>query len=114
MTVEVNGQKHSVKFGYGALRNICKIYGYEKVSGYDKIVKKLKLDKMEDPSFDQLDFIGNLILSGILNANKLAEVTTEDVLDAVMQKEIDTAEVMKEFAESLPKQDKVQPKKGGK
>lgn len=112
MVVEVNNQKYQLKFGYGALRNICKMYGYEKVSGYDKLVKKLKLDKMTDPSFEQLDFVGDLILAAITNVTPQVEITSADVLDSVMSGKIDTGEVMQVFADSLPKQNNQPQKKG--
>jgi hypothetical protein len=113
MQVNISGKKYKLKFGYGALRNVCQHYGYDKVSGYDKLVKDLKLDKMDDPSFEQLDFIGNLIISGIKSHTPDVEVNSDDVIDGVLKSEIDISLVMKEFSNSLPTQN-VQPKKGGK
>ncbi|AUC13830.1 hypothetical protein BTO06_01095 [Tenacibaculum sp. SZ-18] len=111
--VKVLGKSYGLKFGYGALRNVCQHYGYNKVSGYDKLVKELKLDKMDDPSFEQLDFIGNLIISGIKSHTPDVQVNSDDVITSVLKSDIDISIVMREFSSSLPN-NKVEPKKGGK
>ena len=66
MVAEILGKKYELRFGYGALKDICQAYGHDKVSGFDSIVKELKLlGKIEEPDFDQLDFFGRLVISGI-------------------------------------------------
>ena len=113
MYIEVNNTKYKVRFGYGALRRVCEIYKHDKVSGIDKIIKKLKLDKMgSDPSFEQLDFIGNLVISGVKNVDDSVDFSVDDVMDAVMIGKVDIMEIMKAFTDSLPKNN-VKPKKGG-
>lgn len=103
MNIEVNGKKHEVKFGFGSSRKVVEKYGYNKMSDFDKIIKKLKLDKLKDePNFEQLEFIGRLVVSGIENANKTAEVSTDDVIDVLISSVDKISEVFTEFQNSLP------------
>ncbi|WP_435263456.1 hypothetical protein [Tenacibaculum sp. nBUS_03] len=104
MVVEIGKQKHELKFGYGALRMICEEYGYEKVSGFDALIKKLKLDKMKDPTFEQLDFVGRLVVAGIHSVDKKSSVTSDEVLDAVFSSELGISGILSELQKSLPKQ----------
>ncbi|XRE42214.1 hypothetical protein ACIVBQ_000418 [Tenacibaculum discolor] len=113
MYIEVNNTKYKARFGYGAIRRICKEYGYDKPSAIDKVIKKLKLDKMgEDPSFEQLDFIGYLVISGVKNVDDSVDFSSDDVMDSIIQGKVDVMEIMKSFSDSLPKNN-VNPKKGG-
>lgn len=113
MRVKVLGKSYSLKFGYGALKGVCLHYGYDKVSGIDKLIKDFNLNKMKDPSFEQMDFIGTYIVYGIKCANPDVDINSDDVIDGVLKSEIDMSLVMREISNSLPG-NKVEPKKGGK
>ena len=104
MVAEILGKKYELRFGYGVLKDICQAYGHDKVSGFDSIVKELKLDKMTDPSFDQMDFFGRLVISGIKNVDKKTDLTSDDVLDAIFTGGLNILEIFEAFKDSLPKQ----------
>lgn len=104
MVAEILGKKYELKFGYGALKDICQAYGHDKVSGFDSIVKELKLDKMAEPNFDQLDFFGRLVISGIKNVDKKTDLTPDEVFDAFFFGELNLLKIFEAFKDSLPKQ----------
>ena len=102
MQLKINGKNYKVKFGYGAYRRVCEHYKLTKVSGFNSLIKKFKLDKMEDPSFEQMDFIGNLVIAGITTADENAVVSSDDVIDVLWQDGKLLAEVMETFSKSMP------------
>ena len=83
MTIKINNKDYQVKFGVGSTRRVVEHYGYNKPSDYEKLVKKYKLDKLEDPTFEQLDFMAMLFKSAVLNAGEKDDFSTDDVLDAI-------------------------------
>lgn len=104
MIVKVNGKKYQLKFGFGAIRIICEKHGYTKISGFDELLKKYNLGEMEDPTFEQLGFIGDIVVAGIKNVDKKAELTSDDVLDSLMATPEKFTEIFNLFAKSLPQQ----------
>ena len=104
MVIQVNKKKYELKFGYGALRNICEAYGYDKVSGINSIIKNLELDKINDPTFEQMEFIGQFVIAGVKSVDEKTSLSSDDVLDAVVSGALDFGEILEEFAKSLPKQ----------
>ena len=106
MKIKINATSYSVKFGYGSYRRICEFYGLTKVSGFNDLVKRFKLEKMQDPQFDQMGFIGNLVVAGIQNANPEEElvITSDDVVDVLWQDAKLLTQVMEEFSKSIPKE----------
>jgi hypothetical protein len=114
MNIVVAGKRYPMKFGYGCLRKVCEYYGYNKVSGFDKLIKKLKLDKVDDPNFEQLDFIGNLILAAIENLKPKAPPEVDDIIDVLLCNPNLIGQVFEEFQKSLPKANDVNPDTRGK
>lgn len=113
-SITVGGKRYQMKFGYGCLREICRKYGFQKTSGFDKLIKKLKLDKIEDPTFEQLDFIGNLVVAAIENENSEAVVCADDVMDVLLCDPKMITTIFDQFQNSLPQIDQVNPSKRGK
>jgi hypothetical protein len=114
MTIEINNKKYKVKFGFGATRRIVEFYGYKKPSDYEKLVKKFKLDKIEDPSFEQLSFLGELFKAGVLNAGEPDDFSSDDLMDAVMQNPKVMEDLIGEFQKSQIQNDVVNPRDRGK
>lgn len=113
MKITINKKNYTVKFGYGAIRRIVELYGYKKPSDFDKIIKKYKLDDLSDPTFEQIDFMGNLLRCGILNAHPKFNLSVDDVLDVLMSDATLQDQMLKEFAESQI-QNEVNPENRGK
>lgn len=109
MQIQINNKQYSVKFGFGATRRIVELYGYKKPSDYEKLVKKFKLDKIEDPSFDQLSFLGNLFKSAVLNAGEPDDFTADDLMDSVMQNPKIMELLINEFSNSQVQKEVVDP-----
>lgn len=103
MQLKINKKNHQIKFGYGAYRRVCEYYGLKKVSGFNDLITRFELDKMEDPSFAQMEFIGNLVVAGVQCADDSAAVNSDDVIDALWVAPELLAKVMEAFAESMPK-----------
>ncbi len=114
MYLTIEKKKYKLKFGYGCLRRICEGYGYQKISGFDSLIKKLKLDTMEDPNFEQLDFVGNLVLAAIHNVDDSVDLPIEDVVDVLFCNMDKVTEVFAEFQKSLPRENTTNPESRGK
>jgi hypothetical protein len=113
MNITINSKKYVVKFGYGAYRQVCEHYGETKVTGFNDLVKRFKLDKMSDPSFEQLGFIGNLVLAGISTLSDSDAITSDDVVDVLWKDAALMSKILEEFVKSMP-QDSPQPKPRGR
>lgn len=109
MVIEINNKKRGVKFGYGAIRRVVQQYGYKKPSDYEKIIKKVDLDNLEDPSFEQLDFLGNLFKAAILNSGGKDDFTADDVIDVITKEPDVLQDLMKLFIDSQVPNDVVDP-----
>lgn len=104
MFVEINNKKQEIKFGYGALRLLAKSYKLKKLSELDKVFSKLNFKENQEPSFDQMDVVAEIIAAGVLNANPKASVTVNDVATEVFLKTPEKlAEILEHFADSMPK-----------
>ncbi|TVZ55598.1 hypothetical protein OD91_0853 [Lutibacter sp. Hel_I_33_5] len=104
MHLTINGKKYPVKFGFGATRRIVEFYDYSKPSDFGKLVKKYKLDKLEDPSFEQYSFLGQFFKCAVLNAGAEDDFSVEDVLDTVMKTPNAMENLIAEFTKSQIKE----------
>lgn len=111
MKLKVNNKNYSIKFGYGAIKLLCKKWGVKTMSGLDPHLKKLNFKEGEEPGFEQLDLLGDLVAAGIVNANKKAVIDRDDVVTALMQDLNKMAPIIELFAESMPQE--VNPEKRG-
>ena len=102
MKIEVNKKSYPVKFGYGAIRRVVQFYGYKGPADYDKLVKKFKLDKIENPTFEQLGFFGELFKAAIENADDKVDLnfSTDDLIESIMQAPGVMQDLMSEFQSS--------------
>lgn len=119
MKLTINSKNYQVKFGFGATRRIVEFYGYKNPSDYAKLVKKFKLDKLDNPSFAQLGFLGELFKSAVLNAHaddvnvNEDSFNSDDVMDAVMINPDTLSALILEFQNSQVQTD-VNPDNRGK
>lgn len=112
MNLTINGKEYNAKFGYGAFRKICEFYGESKISDFDKLITRFKVDDDKDDSFEKFAFFGNLVKLCVENAGEVVEFTEDDVIDAMMQGSLDFQEFFLEFRKSLPQDNSK--KNGGK
>ncbi|CAL2077772.1 hypothetical protein [Tenacibaculum sp. 190524A02b] len=104
MRVSVLGVEYQVKFGFKCLRLLCESYGYKTLGGIDELMRKHNFSSLQDPTFEQLDFIGNLILAGIRSVDEGCSLTSDNILDEVLKGGIDTIGVLNLLLESFPKE----------
>lgn len=109
MIIKINNKDRKVRFGFGATRRIVQHYGYKKPSDYAKLVKKFKLDNLEDPSFEQLSFLGELFKAGILNGGGKDDFSSDDVLDVITKNPSLIQKLIAEFQESQVQEEVVNP-----
>ena len=112
MKITISKKVYQVKFGFGALRILCKKWGVKSIGGLDPFFKKL--DFKDEPSFEQWDLIGDLALSGVEYANPDTVFTSEQILDVLFKNPNLLTELINSFAESMPNQQPVDPAKRGK
>ena len=95
-TIELNGTKYPMKFGYGAVRILGDKWN---LTGPAKVFDKFS--QLEPESFDQFEFLAGLICAGITNAGEEAP-DLFDVVDEVMANPHLIEGVMQEFQKRLP------------
>lgn len=85
MHLKINNKNYKLKFGFGAKRRIVQHYGFKKPSDYEKIIKKLKIDKMgTDPDFPQIEFLAMLFIASMENAGEIIDFSTDDMVDIIV------------------------------
>ena len=113
MKLTVNEKVYPVKFGFGALRILCKKWNETKVSGLDKHFAKLDLKEGEEYSFKQFDLFADLAMAGLERANKKVVFDADDVLDALLSDTSKLNEFMQLVMDSMPKNNEPNPEKRG-
>lgn len=101
MKITIKKKDYPVHFGFGSLKLLCKMWGVKKVSELDKFFKKLEFK--DEPEIEQWDLIGDLVLSGVLCANKKANTTSDQIIDALFLDTSQLGPIIELFTESLPK-----------
>lgn len=103
--IKIDKKNYKVKFSYSSLKSLAKIYNCKKLSGLDKIFKKLNFKEGTEPTFDQLEIIGNIIFSGIKNANKELDFSfdADDVMEVLISDSEKMAELLQLFTNSIQK-----------
>ena len=112
MKITINKKTYLVKFGFGALRILCKKWNVKTIGGLDPFFKKL--DFKDEPSFEQWDLIGDLALAGVEYANPKSNFTTAELLDVLFKEPKKLQELIEAFAESMPNNNAVNPETRGK
>ena len=113
LKVKIVNKHYTLKFGYGVFRGLSKVYKLNSFSELGKHIDGLEFGKTEDLSFDQVDFIGNLVLCAVKNSDEGSDTSfsLDDVINNVVFKTPEKlADILAAFTESFPK-DKSQRKK---
>ena len=105
-SIRINEKDYLVKFGFGANRVLAKKWGLKTLSEIgNKINKQLNFKENQEPTFEQFETIGELVLSGILNYTPEAKVKTDDVVDALLQDIPLLQRLVQLYIDSMPKGD---------
>ena len=105
VTLTINNTEYVVKFGFGAFKQLAKIWGVAKFSELGTFFNKLTFKEGEEPTIEQLELVGDIVHAGILNTNNN---TSQLDVDAMMSELLfnnseKLKEVMELFAQSMPK-----------
>ena len=105
-TLEINGKDYTVKFGFASQRILAKMWKLKTLGEIGaKISAKLNFKKDTEPTLDQFEAIGDLICSGILAMHPQENVSSDDVVDALLQNTDKLGELIQLYLESMPKAD---------
>lgn len=66
VTIKINNESHQLKFGYGVIRNVSEIYNLKGFNQFGEFVQNLGFgEKDNELTFEQIDFLGRLILNAL-------------------------------------------------
>ena len=101
--IKIGKQNFDIKFSYSSLKSLARTYKCAKLSGLDKVFKKLQFKDGVEPSLDQLDIIGNIVFAGIKTANKGVDLTidADDVLEVLINDTDKMTAVLQLFTDSI-------------
>lgn len=114
MKITINKKNYAVKFGFGALKILCKKWNEKTIGGLDKHFKKLNFAEGAEPELAQWDLIGDLALSGLQYANKDFAFTSDEIVDVLFSQPAKLTELIEVFSASLPNNEPVDPASRGK
>ena len=105
MNIVINEVSYPVKFGYGALKILGKTWGCSNLQEVFSRLGKLGDLGQGKLSFEGMDILGHITLSGIRSQTTTVDITVDDVVEALMHAPDVMAQIMQEFAASLPNQE---------
>jgi len=105
--IEINGKKYTIAFNYGSHRMLSKIWN---LKTFGELIKRLSKfsDMGEDPTFDQIDDLRDVVFSGI---QEEFDEDTNLIINEVIYDTVKMAEIMEAFAASFPQEKKSNPAK---
>lgn len=102
MVLSINNKDYKLKFGYRASRIFSdqyKIKGLGALGSF--IAKQLDFKEGDDLSFQQLDCLGDLVLSGLKAANHEIDLLRDDVVEYLLQNMDQMSVILEQFTNSL-------------
>tara|TARA_B100000809_G_C14910900_1_gene449782 strand:+ start:29 stop:373 length:345 start_codon:yes stop_codon:yes gene_type:complete len=114
MKININKKNYTLKFGFGALKILCKKWNEKTIGGLDKHFQKLNFADGKEPELDQWDLIGDLALSGLEYANKEVVFSSDEIVDVLFAQPQKLTELIEAFATSLPNNEPANPETRGK
>jgi len=100
----ISGTSYNVKFGFLANKILAKKWGLKTLGEIGtEISKRLNFKDNEEPTLEQFDSIGDLIHSGILSMQPDAEITSDDVVDSLLQDTTVLQGIIQLYVDSMPK-----------
>lgn len=112
-TIEIEGTKYPIRFGYGAFRILGEKWNCSGVQAVANRFQELFPEKgSDDVSFEQGNTLGDLALAGMENAGVEDAPSRDDVVNEMMFVDSEQIQVlMNAFAESFPKSGNPKPRK---
>lgn len=111
-TIELQGKKYPVKFGYAAFRNLGFAWDCKGVQGVaQKFQEIFPEGGSDDVSFEQADKLGDLAIAGIEAAGNFDYPERDDVVQELLFDAEKLEKLMQAFADSFPKQGNEKPRK---
>ena len=100
--ITIQETEYQLKFGFGVLRVFCGLYGRDDIKAVDELIQPLST-VLDNPTFESLDVLGNVVLAGIMYGSlNEVKLTPDDVVEAMMNQPEKIAEIFVAFANSLP------------
>ena len=103
VSIKILDTQYPIRFNYASYRLLGNYWNQPTLGGVFEILTTLNFTE-GDVNFDQMDKIGQLVMSGILTATPDAEIDLGDVVTAVLTQPEQMAVIMQLFGESIPKQ----------
>lgn len=106
LQVTISKKAYKLKFGYGVFRRLGDYYQVNGFQGLAQYVDQLEFGKVEnDLTFQQLDFLGNLIVAAAeYGSVKPLKLDLDQVIDNVVLGTPDMlGDILTAFSESFPK-----------
>lgn len=102
ITVSIEGQSYTLKFGYGVLRRLSEELGFDSFDDLGKHIDSLQLSSGK-MSIQALNFIGQLIKASIAYGGN-EDVDADIIVDEVVFKNPESVtEIILAFFDSFPK-----------
>lgn len=101
-SINIAGKNYPLKFGYGAFRTLGLYWKQKGIQGVIKVFEATFKDMGEDPDFDALEKISDLVNAGISNAGG-DHINSDDVLDELVFNDSGKLQlVVNAFMRSIP------------
>lgn len=102
--INVNNKDYQIQFGHGSNKILARKWGLTTLSKFGKAIeKRFDFAKLGEPTFQQWDYIGDLILSGILYLDPAAKVTTDQIIEATQLEPNKLLEIIGNYADTISK-----------
>jgi hypothetical protein len=111
MKIVIKEGSYPVAFGYGALRILGKTWECDDLQEVFSRLGKLGDLVNGKLGFESMDMLGEITLAGIRSQDSDVDLTTDDVVNALMHAPDKMALIMQEFAASLPNNEPAKKKK---
>lgn len=103
-TIELQGKKYPIKFGYGAFRNLGFVWDCKGVQGVAKKFQDIFPEGgSDDVSFEQADKLGDLAIAGLEAAGNHDHPERDDVVQELLFNPEKLEKLMQLFTDSFPK-----------
>ena len=104
--IKIEGKTYPLKFGYGAIKQLGLLWDVELGEVFPKFDAAFK-GMQNNLKYEHVDVIGELVLAGILNANKHVEIEidSDDIVQDLIfnERSEELTRVSKLFFDSMPK-----------
>ena len=104
-SITIEGKDYPIKFGYGAFRQLGSFWDIEGIQGVIKMFEKTFSNMGDDPKFDALEKIGDVVNAGVINAGG-SYMNVDDILNELVFKDSGKLQIVLDaFMSSLPNQE---------